>query len=110
MSPLELWEHLGNSIACLLLHCIGFMYFVTYLISTLYELMIFLILVVRYVAPEYASTGMLNERSDVYSFGILIMEIISGRNPVDYSRPPEEVVSIACKHFIYLSIFLSKIE
>ncbi|KAK1427425.1 hypothetical protein QVD17_16111 [Tagetes erecta] len=44
-----------------------------------------------YVAPEYASTGMLNERSDVYSFGILIMEIISGRNPVDYSRPQGEV-------------------
>ncbi|KAK6116275.1 hypothetical protein DH2020_049997 [Rehmannia glutinosa] len=43
-----------------------------------------------YVAPEYASTGMLNERSDVYSFGILIMEIISGRNPVDYSRPAGE--------------------
>ncbi|KAF5444916.1 hypothetical protein F2P56_034007 [Juglans regia] len=44
-----------------------------------------------YVAPEYASTGMLNERSDVYSFGILLMEIISGRNPVDYSRPAGEV-------------------
>ncbi|KAL3634159.1 hypothetical protein CASFOL_021213 [Castilleja foliolosa] len=44
-----------------------------------------------YVAPEYASTGMLNERSDVYSFGILIMEIVSGRNPVDYSRAPGEV-------------------
>nr|DAD19014.1 TPA_asm: hypothetical protein HUJ06_020477 [Nelumbo nucifera] len=44
-----------------------------------------------YVAPEYACTGMLNERSDVYSFGILMMEIISGRSPVDYSRPPGEV-------------------
>ncbi|KAJ4777947.1 Kinase superfamily protein [Rhynchospora pubera] len=44
-----------------------------------------------YVAPEYASTGMLNERSDVYSFGVLIMEIITGRSPVDYSRPPSEV-------------------
>ncbi|GMH04021.1 hypothetical protein Nepgr_005860 [Nepenthes gracilis] len=44
-----------------------------------------------YVAPEYANTGMLNERSDVYSFGILVMEIITGRNPVDYSRPPGEV-------------------
>ncbi|THU58967.1 hypothetical protein C4D60_Mb03t20050 [Musa balbisiana] len=44
-----------------------------------------------YVAPEYASTGMLNESSDIYSFGILIMEIISGRSPVDYSRPPGEV-------------------
>ncbi|XP_010276896.1 PREDICTED: probable serine/threonine-protein kinase At1g01540 [Nelumbo nucifera] len=43
-----------------------------------------------YVAPEYACTGMLNERSDVYSFGILMMEIISGRIPVDYSRPPGE--------------------
>ncbi|GFP97314.1 probable serine/threonine-protein kinase at1g01540 [Phtheirospermum japonicum] len=34
-----------------------------------------------YVAPEYACTG----------FGILIMEIITGRSPVDYSRPKGEV-------------------
>ncbi|KAK9107604.1 hypothetical protein Syun_023615 [Stephania yunnanensis] len=39
---------------------------------------------VIYVAPEYACTGMLNEKSDIYSFGILIMEMISGRNPVDH--------------------------
>ncbi|KAK4487813.1 hypothetical protein RD792_005493 [Penstemon davidsonii] len=44
-----------------------------------------------YVAPEYACTGMLSEKSDIYSFGILIMEIITGRSPVDYSRPKGEV-------------------
>lgn len=44
-----------------------------------------------YIAPEYAWTGMLNEKSDAYSFGILIMEIISGRCPVDHSRPHGEV-------------------
>ncbi|KAL6557186.1 hypothetical protein OROMI_017536 [Orobanche minor] len=44
-----------------------------------------------YVAPEYACTGMLNEKSDIYSFGILIMEIITGRSPVDYNRPKGEV-------------------
>lgn len=45
----------------------------------------------RYVAPEYAKTGMLNERSDVYSFGVLVMEVITGRTPVDYTRPTDEV-------------------
>ncbi|XP_043710661.1 probable receptor-like serine/threonine-protein kinase At4g34500 [Telopea speciosissima] len=44
-----------------------------------------------YVAPEYASTGMLSEGSDVYSFGVLLMEIITGRSPVEYGRPPGEV-------------------
>nr|GMD02607.1 probable receptor-like serine/threonine-protein kinase At4g34500 [Ipomoea batatas] len=44
-----------------------------------------------YVSPDYASTGMLNEGCDVYSFGILLMEIITGRSPVDYSRPPGEM-------------------
>ncbi|XP_073030823.1 probable serine/threonine-protein kinase At1g01540 [Primulina eburnea] len=34
---------------------------------------------------------MLNEKSDIYSFGILIMEIITGGSPVDYSRPPGEI-------------------
>jgi hypothetical protein len=43
------------------------------------------------VAPEYAETGMLNERSDVYSFGVLAMEVMTGRTPVDYTRPADEV-------------------
>lgn len=43
------------------------------------------------MAPEYANTGFLNEKSDIYSFGIVFLEAITGRDPVDYRRPPDEV-------------------
>lgn len=44
-----------------------------------------------YVAPEYANTGLLNEKSDIYSFGVLLLEAITGRDPVDYGRAANEV-------------------
>lgn len=44
-----------------------------------------------YVAPEYANSGLLNEKIDIYSFGILLLETITGREPVDYGRPAGEV-------------------
>ncbi|KAL0856884.1 hypothetical protein Bca101_062038 [Brassica carinata] len=31
-----------------------------------------------YMAPEYAWTGVFSEKSDIYSFGVLLLEIISG--------------------------------
>ncbi|KAL9271481.1 putative receptor-like protein [Drosera capensis] len=43
-----------------------------------------------YVAPEYANSGLLNEKSDIYSFGVLVLESITGREPVDYARAPSE--------------------
>ncbi|GAV82888.1 Pkinase domain-containing protein [Cephalotus follicularis] len=44
-----------------------------------------------YVAPEYANSGLLNEKSDVYSYGVVLLEAITGRYPVDYGRPQNEV-------------------
>ncbi|XP_076927409.1 cysteine-rich receptor-like protein kinase 3 [Bidens hawaiensis] len=36
-----------------------------------------------YMAPEYATKGHLSEKADTYSFGIVILEIISGRRCTD---------------------------
>ncbi|XP_022922949.1 PTI1-like tyrosine-protein kinase At3g15890 [Cucurbita moschata] len=36
-----------------------------------------------YLAPEYAMWGKVAESCDVYSFGILLLEIVSGRKPLE---------------------------
>ncbi|KAK9937792.1 hypothetical protein M0R45_014561 [Rubus argutus] len=42
-----------------------------------------------YMAPEYAMRGYLTDKADVYSFGIVVLEIVSGRSNTTY-RTKEE--------------------
>ncbi|KAJ0630872.1 putative transferase, protein kinase RLK-Pelle-RLCK-VIIa-2 family [Helianthus annuus] len=40
-----------------------------------------------YAAPEYTETGHLRSKSDVWSFGVVVFEILTGRRAVDRSLP-----------------------
>ncbi|CAA0838293.1 LRR receptor-like serine/threonine-protein kinase FEI 1 [Striga hermonthica] len=38
-----------------------------------------------YLAPEYMQSGRATEKTDIYSFGVLVLEIVSGKRPTDAS-------------------------
>ncbi|XP_028769905.1 receptor-like cytoplasmic kinase 176 [Neltuma alba] len=43
-----------------------------------------------YAAPEYMATGHLTKKSDVYTFGVVLLEIMSGKRALDRNRPSRE--------------------
>ncbi|XVE54268.1 hypothetical protein DITRI_Ditri03aG0067000 [Diplodiscus trichospermus] len=48
-----------------------------------------------YLAPEYASSGKLTDKSDVFSFGVVLLELITGHRPVGSSDMEDSLVEWA---------------
>ncbi|CAK9218041.1 unnamed protein product [Sphagnum troendelagicum] len=44
-----------------------------------------------YLSPEYATLGQLSEKVDVFSYGVLLLEIVSGRKNIDLSLEPNKI-------------------
>ena len=58
-----------------------------------------------YMSPEYAMQGLFSVKSDVFSFGVLILEIVSGRKNTSFYNDEQYYLSIV--GFVSLSNWLS---
>ncbi|MED6168871.1 Cell division control protein 2 [Stylosanthes scabra] len=54
-----------------------------------------------YMAPEYIAHGQLTEKADVYSFGVLLLETVTGRqnNRSKVTEYSDSLITVAWKHF-----------
>lgn len=43
-----------------------------------------------HIAPEYLSTGKSSEKTDVFGYGITLLELVTGQRAIDFSRLEEE--------------------
>ncbi|KAH1084133.1 hypothetical protein J1N35_023894 [Gossypium stocksii] len=45
---------------------------------------------IGYMAPELARTGKANTSTDIYAFGLFMLEVACGRRPIEAPAPPDE--------------------
>ncbi|KAH9536338.1 hypothetical protein CY35_17G102100 [Sphagnum magellanicum] len=64
---------------------------------------------IGYLAPEYATLGQLTPKVDVYSFGILLLEIVSGRKNIDLTLASNQIYLIKWALFLYESNMLTNL-
>ncbi|CAK9268853.1 unnamed protein product [Sphagnum jensenii] len=54
-----------------------------------------------YLSPEYATLGKLTEKMDVFSYGVLLLEIVSGRKNIDLSLETNKIYLLEWAHSLH---------
>jgi serine/threonine protein kinase len=65
-----------------------------------------------YIAPEWLRSGPITNKVDVYSFGVMLIEIICGRRQVELSRVEEESEKddLVLSDWVLSSVMSGKLE
>ena len=74
-------------------------------------LALFILICSGYMTPEYTKSRQFSMKSDVFSFGVLILEIVSGRKVIclDNGENREHLLSYVSMNIqSYISIILKK--
>lgn len=60
-----------------------------------------------HIAPEYLSTGKSSEKTDVFGYGITLLELVTGQRAIDFSRLEEEEDVLLLDHVRFLNMKLT---
>lgn len=57
-------------------------------------------LICSYLAPEYFQHGKVSDKTDVYALGVVLLELLTGRKPIEARTHGEENLVLWVGHYI----------